>query len=69
MAFCIKCSSSIVSSLNDLHAEWTGGLFDTRGKAFYVSVQHNATSHGVILKVTGWGNAHESHHGWQHRGH
>jgi hypothetical protein len=41
-------------SLNDLTAESTGGLFDASGKTYYVSVQHNITGHGVILKVTGW---------------
>jgi Alkaline phosphatase PhoX len=43
-----------VGSLNDLNAEWTGGIFDASGRAFYVSVQHNVTGHGVILKITGW---------------
>jgi secreted PhoX family phosphatase len=43
-----------VASLNDLTAEWTGGVFDATGRAFYVSVQHNVTGHGVILKITGW---------------
>jgi hypothetical protein len=43
-----------VASLNDLTAEWTGGIFDASGRAFYVSVQHNVTGHGVILKITGW---------------
>jgi len=57
-----------VMSLNDLTAEWTGGLFDGTGKTFYVSVQHNISGHGVILKVTGWRNVDESHHGWK-RGH
>ncbi|MDA8127191.1 MAG: hypothetical protein M0Z73_00640 [Betaproteobacteria bacterium] len=42
------------ASLNDLHAESTGGLFDASGKNYYFSVQHNVTGHGVILKVTGW---------------
>jgi secreted PhoX family phosphatase len=43
-----------VATLNDLNAEWTGGVFDATGRNFYVSVQHNVTGHGVILKITGW---------------
>jgi secreted PhoX family phosphatase len=43
-----------VITLNDLKAESTGGLFDADGDAYYFSVQHNVTGHGVILKVTGW---------------
>lgn len=43
-----------VATLNDLNAEWTGGIFDTTGRNFYVSVQHNVSGHGVILKITGW---------------
>ena len=43
-----------VATLNDLSAEWTGGIFDATGRNFYVSVQHNVTGHGVILKITGW---------------
>ena len=43
-----------VASLNDLNAEWTGGIFDAAGRNFYVSVQHNVTGHGVILRITGW---------------
>jgi secreted PhoX family phosphatase len=43
-----------VASLNDLNAEWTGGIFDASGSNFYVSVQHNVTGHGVILKISGW---------------
>ena len=54
-----------VASLNDLTAEWTGGLFDASGKNFYVSVQHNITGHGVILKISGWRNVSEQHHGWR----
>jgi secreted PhoX family phosphatase len=45
-----------VMSLNDLAAESTGGLFDGTGKNYYVSVQHNITGHGVILRVSGWLN-------------
>jgi len=42
------------ASLNDLNAEWTGGIFDASGRNFYVSVQHNVTGHGVILRISGW---------------
>src|SRR4029453_9582145 len=41
---CVK-----IGTLNDLNAEWTGGIFDRWGNHFYVSVQHNVTGHGVIL--------------------
>lgn len=51
-------------SLNDLTAEWTGGFFDASGETFYVSVQHNISGHGVILKITGWKHVDEQHHGW-----
>jgi len=43
-----------IGTLNDLNAEWTGGVFDAAGSHFYVSVQHNVTGHGVILDITGW---------------
>lgn len=43
-----------VATLNDLTAEWSGGLFDETGTHFYVSVQHNVTGHGVVLDITGW---------------
>jgi len=43
-----------IGTLNDLTAEWTGGVFDAFGNHFYVSVQHNASGHGVILDITGW---------------
>ncbi len=43
-----------VGTLNDLNAEWTGGLFTADGKHFFVSVQHNVTGKGVILDITGW---------------
>jgi hypothetical protein len=46
---CIK-----IGTLNDLTAEWTGGIFDASGKHFYVSVQHNVTGFGVVLDITGW---------------
>ena len=43
-----------VATLNDLTAESTGGIFDGDGDTYYVSIQHNITGHGVILKITGW---------------
>jgi secreted PhoX family phosphatase len=43
-----------VGTLNDLSAEWTGGIFDATGTRFFVSVQHNVTGHGVVLEITGW---------------
>jgi secreted PhoX family phosphatase len=43
-----------VATLNDLGAEWTGGIFDASGKHFYVSVQHNVSGSGTILDITGW---------------
>jgi Alkaline phosphatase PhoX len=43
-----------IGTLNDLTAEWTGGIFDATGNHFYVSVQHNVTGHGVVLDITGW---------------
>jgi secreted PhoX family phosphatase len=43
-----------IGTLNDLEAEWTGGIFDASGKRFFVSVQHNVTGHGVVLVITGW---------------
>jgi hypothetical protein len=43
-----------VGTLNDLTAEWTGGVFDASGTHFVVSVQHNISGHGVILDITGW---------------
>lgn len=43
-----------IVTLNDLTAESTGGFFDKHGKAYYFSVQHNITGHGVILKLTNW---------------
>jgi secreted PhoX family phosphatase len=43
-----------IGTLNDLTAEWTGGVFDATGRRFFVSVQHNVTGHGVICEVTGW---------------
>jgi secreted PhoX family phosphatase len=43
-----------IATLNDLTAEWTGGIFDASGHHFYVSVQHNITGAGVLLDITGW---------------
>jgi hypothetical protein len=43
-----------IATLNDLTAEWTGGIFDAGGRHFYVSVQHNVGGSGVILDITGW---------------
>ena len=43
-----------IGTLNDLEAEWTGGIFDASGKRFFVSIQHNVTGHGVVLEITGW---------------
>lgn len=42
------------ATLNDLTAEWTGGIFDSTGKRFFVSVEHPKTGHAVIFEVTGW---------------
>jgi len=43
-----------IGTLNDLTAEWTGGIFDATGKRFFVSVQHNISGVGVVLEITGW---------------
>ncbi len=43
-----------IATLNDLTAEWTGGIFDAHARRFFVSVQHNVTGHGVVLEITGW---------------
>jgi hypothetical protein len=43
-----------IATLNDLTAEWTGGIFDSDGQRFWVSVQHNATGKGIVLEITGW---------------
>lgn len=43
-----------IINVNDLTAESTGGFFDSEGKHYYFSVQHNITGHGTILDVTGW---------------
>jgi hypothetical protein len=43
-----------IATLNDLTAEWTGGIFDATGKHFYVSIQHNISGRATILDITGW---------------
>lgn len=43
-----------VATENDLNAEWTGGIFDSTGTRFFVSVQHKVTGKGVVLEITGW---------------
>jgi hypothetical protein len=43
-----------VGTLNDLEAEWTGGVFDASGTRLFVSLQHNVTGHGVVLEISGW---------------
>jgi hypothetical protein len=43
-----------IGTLNDLSAEWTGGVFTADGKRFFVSVQHNVTGKGTVLEITGW---------------
>jgi secreted PhoX family phosphatase len=43
-----------IATLNDLTAEWTGGIFDATGTRFFVSVQHNISGTGVVLEITGW---------------
>ena len=43
-----------IATLNDLNAESTGGLFDARGRRYYLSVQHNVTGHGVIVRIDGF---------------
>ena len=39
---------------NDPTAEWTGGIFDSTGKRFFLSAQHNITGKGVVFEITGW---------------
>ncbi len=46
---CVK-----IATLNDLTAESTGGVFNAAGNEYYVSIQHNVTGHGVIVKIGGW---------------
>jgi Bacterial protein of unknown function (DUF839) len=48
-----------IATINDLvgsegAAEWTGGIFNSLGTRFFVSVQHNETGFGVLYEVTGW---------------
>jgi hypothetical protein len=43
-----------VATLNDLTAEWTGGIFDASGTHFYVSIQHNISGTGRVIDITGW---------------
>ena len=43
-----------IASLNDLTAEWTGGIFDSTGTHFYVSIQHPVSGQAAILDITGW---------------
>ena len=43
-----------IATLNDLTAEWTGGIFDASGTHFYVSIQHNISGKATILDITGW---------------
>jgi hypothetical protein len=42
------------ATLNDLTAEWTGGIFDGSGKHYFVSVQHNISGKAAIIEITGW---------------
>jgi hypothetical protein len=43
-----------VATPNDLDAETTGGFFDSTGKHYYVSIQHNSSGFGTIVDITGW---------------
>jgi hypothetical protein len=43
-----------IGTLNDLTAEWTGGIFDASGTHFYVSVQHNISGKAAVIEITGW---------------
>jgi hypothetical protein len=43
-----------IATLNELSAEWTGGVFDATGKRFFVSIQHNKSKFGTIIEITGW---------------
>lgn len=54
-----------IGTLNDLTAEWTGGIFDATGSRFFVSIQHNVTGKGVVIEITGWGpgNGNQGHSG------
>ena len=42
-----------VGTLNDLNAEWTGGVFTNDGKRLFISIQHNVSGKGVVLEITG----------------
>ncbi|MFN8633951.1 MAG: DUF839 domain-containing protein [Chloroflexota bacterium] len=50
-----------IATLNDLTAEWTGGIFDATGTRFFVSIQHNVTGKGIIVEITGWGRGGDDH--------
>jgi hypothetical protein len=43
-----------VASLNDLTAEWTGGVFNATGSRYFVSIQHNISGKGTIIEIDGW---------------
>lgn len=43
-----------IATLNDLGAEWTGGIFSAAGDKFFVSVQHNASGFGTVFVISGW---------------
>jgi secreted PhoX family phosphatase len=43
-----------IATLNDLGAEWTGGIFDRSGSIFFVSAQHNVSGFGTVFAITGW---------------
>jgi hypothetical protein len=49
-----------IATLNDLTAEWTGGIFDATGTHFYVSIQHNISGQATILDITGWQSTSEA---------
>ena len=51
---CSRTGACRIATLNDLTAEWTGGIFDATGKHFYVSIQHNISGQATILDITGW---------------
>src|SRR4051812_27861234 len=41
---CCRFAIVRIATLNDLAAEWTGGIFDATGTHFYVSIQHNISA-------------------------
>jgi len=43
-----------IATLNDLGAEWTGGIFNGSGDTLFVSVQHNISGFGTIVAIKGW---------------